>query len=160
MTTSFVIDTNVLTFAAGGHGDEEQTSHCAAIVFELMSNDDFAFALDTDEHIIEEYTNNLNRYEHPHTKIIQEYFEKELKTRDGISYHIPIDEDEVEELTEKGFHDEDLIFVRIAPDTDSETITSCDGESLIDDDYKEWIENEFDIEIHPPEDFREELKSY
>lgn len=157
MTTSIVIDTNVLSFAAGGHGDMERTLSCKKIIVSIMEDDDLAFALDTDEEILEEYQRNLTDYANPFTQTVQKYFERQLKQRDGISFHIPLDSSDVDELRQNGFHQNDLIFVRIAPRSDAECIGSCDNESLLDEDHKEWIEQELDVEVYHPEDLSSKL---
>ena len=157
MSRSFVIDTNILTYAAGGHGDEKLTSKCTAIVFNFITDDDLVFALDTEGHIIEEYMDNIQEYRHPHTKLIQEYFEKQLRSKEGISYFIPIDESKVEELKNRGFHQDDLMFVRVAPKTNTESIASCDGESITEEEYKEWVEEELNLSVYSPDGLKEEL---
>lgn len=155
MATSVVIDTNVLTFAVGGHGDEDRTAACTELIFKIVNDDGLAFALDTDGEILDEYKENISEYKTPHTRLLQTYFEKQLKSRDGVSFHLPIHESEVSDLKEMGFHEKDLIFVRLAPRTESECIASCDGESLMNNDFKEWIENELDISVYFPKDIIE-----
>lgn len=147
MTDSIVIDTNIVSFAAGAHGESEQATLCTQIIFTIISNDDYSFALDTNGLILDEYKRNLNSYENPHTKLIQEYIEKQLRQKDGLSFYIPIDKSKIEELEEMGFHDDDIIFLRIAPLSDLQTVASCDGDSFHDEDYKDWIENEFDFDV-------------
>ncbi|USZ68319.1 hypothetical protein NGM10_00925 [Halorussus salilacus] len=153
MSESFVIDANVIAFAAGAHGEDEQNAACLNIVSKIMLEEDLCFALDTEGKILGEYKSNLSNYKNPHTKLIQEYIEKQLKQKDGITFHIPEHESEVEELKAKGFHDDDLIFVRVAPKTSSQTITSCDSNSFLDDEYKDWIESELGVSVFPPEEF-------
>lgn len=159
MSDSIVIDTNVLTFAAGGHGGNDLTEVCTRIIFTVANDDHFQFALDTDEHILDEYMRNLRDYQNPHTKFLQEFFESQLRKRDSITFCVPVPESQVEELSELGFDGDDLMFVRIAPNTDFEVIVSCDGESLVEDEYRDWIEEHMEVSVYTPNEAQSEVEN-
>ena len=156
MNSSIVLDTNIISYAAGGHGDEEQAVACSQIVFTLIDSNEYCLALDTDGHILDEYKSNLDDYTNPHTRLIQQFLERQLRNQDGISFYIPIHESEIEELAEQGFHEDDIMFVRVAPRTDTELITSCDGESFLDNEHREWIEEELGVSVYSAIELRSE----
>ncbi|WP_436911621.1 hypothetical protein [Halosimplex marinum] len=154
MTVDITIDTNVILFATEGH-DSVRTPACARIFFTVLQEDNYKFAIDAEYKILEEYKKNLSDKRSNHTELFEELIKKQAYGRtesEIFRVRIPIHEGKIEELSQKGFHENDLIFVRTAPNTESGAIVSTDSESLLDEEYKNWIEDNLQVEVYSPEE--------
>jgi polyphosphate kinase len=152
MTTDIVLDTNVLIDAVDGD-DEDKMGSCLHVLFRIIDENEYAIALDNQGEILDEYKRNLQGRRTPQSEYIRTQIQKHAYSseNDMFTKRFQIDDDKVDYLIENGFHDRDLVFVKISPNTNSESIVSSDGESISDSEYKEWIENELDVDICNPE---------
>jgi len=158
MSYDIVLDTNVLRHSIDCDDDSKATA-CLHVVFRILDDDEYSIALDTDGEILDEYKRNISK----HRGVVAQRLENTIKkyafgSHSGqFEWRFPIDEDEVSELADRGFHDDDLIFVRTSPKTRSESIISSDGESIADEEYMEWIEEELGVTVCSPEDANSEV---
>lgn len=156
-----VVDTNVIIYAVGGH-DASMLPSCARVLYTIIEEDDWRIALDHNCKILEEYKQQLKKQRTRQSQALEELIEQEAYGRGSSSVfksRMALDEDKVSELAENGFHDNDIIFVRIAPRTDSQTVVSTDGESLLDKEHKEWIKDNLNVDVFSPEDCADKVLS-
>jgi hypothetical protein len=152
------MDANVALFATGGHNPVNHATR-ARLFWSVVDSSEFRIALDVCGRIITEYHEEIKTQRTPQSEVFEEVVQKEA-FRDGGEVFItrfPIDEDEVQELKDEGFHSRDLIYVRIAPNTVSEVIVSEDGRSFLVDEYKEWINDNLAVDVYDPQECVEEL---
>lgn len=160
MTTDVVLDTNVLIHAIECEDSEKEIS-CCHVIYRILDEDNYAIAIDNQYQILEEYKRNISEHEN----IISTRLAEEIKRHayesgsEKFINRFPIDESEVSELIQDEFHSEDLIFVRISPKTRSNSIISSDGESICDEDYRKWIEDELGVTVCYPENANDEVFS-
>lgn len=159
MPTDLVIDANVVLYTTGGH-DESKLIQCSRIFLEVIDNDEFRMALDNDNEILSEYKTNMETQKTVFSNMFEDIIEKEAYGRGGsdvFRFRFPIDEDKVAALSERGFHSNDLIYVRIAPKTESKAIISTDGESFLREEYKQWMKENLGVDVYMPEECLEEI---
>jgi len=160
MPESLVLDTNILIYAA--RGDSQVAIDCLHIITNLKKNDSLQIAVDNEGYILEEYKANLKSRKNPLSNTIEEFIKSEVYKSQGqrsIVSCIPIRAREVEELLEMGFHDDDLIFARIAPRTDLEIVVSEDTRSFLEDEYRNWLNENLDIIIKDADGMCEFIES-
>lgn len=161
MPNSAAVDTNILVHAAGGNTDTDKYVESLYILVRLLEDGLFALGIDSNYKILDEYQQNLKSINTVHCNALQEFIQKQVYQKqgeEGVAIHIPIPESQVSELDDMGFHSSDMKFVRIAPATGMEIIASSDGRSFLEDDYKEWIENNLDVKVYNTQEFKEYLE--
>lgn len=147
MSDSLVIDTNIIKYSADGENPDKITK-CNVIVGLLIEEEEFCLAIDEEEKILEEYKKQLDGVRTPTSIAFMKFIEREAwTTSNKVRHKDPISTEHVEELLDDGFHEEDLIFVRLGPKSSFGVVISNDEESLRDEDFKERIENNLDIEV-------------
>lgn len=159
MPVDVVVDTNVFKHASECEDNSKKTS-CLHVVTRLLDdNSQYAVALDYKNKILDEYKKNLSKNKGLAQEVFIQAIEKHAYSSDSDKFtrRFPVDKDEVAHLIRDGFHDNDLIFVRISPNTESNSIISSDEESIADEDYKEWIEDELEVTVCIPEAAIEEI---
>jgi len=167
---SFVLDTNVVLFAVNSENCPEAYGNTPSEIMKLMlESEDNKILVDTSGDadngslILDEYLKNL-RMEVPDgnarqlLKIIQGDMNKGRSCSKLIIWDDPIDSSEVEEFKENGFHEQDLIFLRIAPQCSTDILISCDGESIVNDEFRSDAEDNLDLDIKEPTEVPEELE--
>ncbi|MFA1609873.1 hypothetical protein [Halobellus rubicundus] len=160
MPDSAAVDTNILVHASDGDIDADQYMESLYILVRLLEDNLFALAIDNEYEILDEYRQNLDSINTDHCNALQEFIQRQVYQKqgeEGVAIHIPIPESQVSELDEMGFHSSDMKFVRIAPATGMEIIASSDGRSFLEDEYKDWIESNLDVNVHDTSEFKEYL---
>jgi hypothetical protein len=158
MTEDIVLDTNVIVDAVAPDNESDMES-CGQVFFTVLSSPDYSFSIDNQCRILEEYKKNLKDKKTVQSNKFQQIINKYAYSGDNTKFErqIPIDESEVSELVNQGFHKEDLIFIRVGPRSQSESVISSDQESIVHDEYKEWIEDNLEITICLPSEAENEV---
>lgn len=160
MPESVVIDTNIILFGVGSDANQEEFEDSWYIVSETFLSEEYLIGIDNEGEILEEYRENLSDVRNPQAQMVEEAVKREIRMpSDDRKFRtvVPLPTSQVDELIEMGFDSDDIKFVRIAPNTDSEIITSADTRSFLVSEYREWIEDELEVEIMPPDEFRSYL---
>lgn len=154
MDNSIVVDTCVLVDACTEEGD--CTMDCLTIFAEINKGA-VQLGVDSGDEILDEYKKTLiGLGDNTIAKIIRKYLAKERWRATGerrIKTYIPIREDRVADLLSKGFHDDDIKFVRIAPLTGLRTIFSSDERSFLNHTYSSWLQENLGVDTKRPSDF-------
>ena len=154
MVDDVVVDTNVIIDAVAPD-DESNEMTCRYILYSLIERQEYSISLDIEYEILKEYKNKLNNRKTPQTNDFEDLIQRYAYSNEDnnvFETRIPVDESKVEELSDQGFHDEDLIFVRLGPASRSESIISSDEESIMEDEYKSWIEDNLEVTVCLPDD--------
>lgn len=162
MPDSAVVDTNILVHAADGDIDADQYMESLYILVRLLEDDLFALAIDNEYEILDEYQQNLESISTDHCNALQEFIQRQVYQKqgeEGVAIHIPIPESQVSDLDDMGFHSPDMKFVRVAPATGMKIIASCDDRSFLEDEYKDWIEDNLGVNVYDTSDFKEHLET-
>lgn len=154
---SIIIDTNVLI--DGCNKEREWTRDCEEIIRKI-DNGIFHLGVDTGGEILNEYEKHLKKYKRSIFALgLWEIIKRERyhfsdKDRKIVPYD-PIPESKVTNLVKMGFHDKDVVFVRIAPQTRCKLIVSSDQNSFLNKKYTEWLKKELKIVTKPPYELEE-----
>jgi hypothetical protein len=153
-TKSLIVDTNV--FVDCCTLEKEWALNCAKIVLKIHDGD-VQIGVDSEGKIIKEYMKNLGQYDRKNiiaTTIIQIIRSQKTSSK-SIKSYIPIPEKKVNYLIKNGFHENDIIFVRIAPLSTLKMIISSDGKSFNNRNFKEWIAANLKVDIKTPSEYDE-----
>lgn len=154
---SIVLDTNVLI--DGCSKERKWTRDCEEIIRKI-DNGLLQLGVDAGGEILNEYEKHLKKFKGsifalgPWGIVKRERYQPAGKDH-KIKPYEPIPENKVENLLKMGFHDKDIIFVRIAPQTRCKLIISSDENSFLNKKYIGWLKKELKIITKPPYELEE-----
>ena len=167
---SIVLDANVVKFAVEANSSANSYGLAPAnILTDFIDSDNKRIVVDLDtteesetgSKILDEYISNLeNSSSKGLTPVLKRIIQHDLDSRSEnklISWEVPINESKVDYFRRNGFHKSDLIFLRVGSKSTERLIVSCDGNSLIDEEFSEEAEEEFDLRIVDPSEFPDDI---
>lgn len=151
---TIIVDTNVLIDVC--EGDRDWSLDCMGIFLKIHEGV-VQLGVDNEGKILDEYQKTLNKHlASSNAQMIVRFIKKERYRTNGIrkiKSYFPINETAVRELLSMGFHDKDLIFVRIASVTDLKIIFSSDSRSFLKSEYSLWLQEKLGVETKHPSDY-------
>ena len=159
MSKSLVIDTNVIIHYIAQ--DLHYFESCEWIVFKIKEGE-IKITIDHTEIIIKEYDRKIREYaRNVSARILMNLIGRHRfnPTFSSIFEFVePIDSKDIKKLKKIGFHDRDLIFVRVSPKSSSRKIISTDQRSFLKEKYKNWIKDELNVDGIDQIDYYTSLK--
>ncbi len=155
MSQSIVLDTNI--FIHYIKQDIKYFESCERIVYKIKDQQ-IKLTLDHRGFIFLEYHNQIKKNsKNVAGKILMKLIERyryNLGADSIFKFVDPIDPNQVTELEKMGFHPHDLIFVQVAPKSDSKRIISTDYHSFLNEEYRKWIRENLNVLTMDPIDFK------
>ncbi len=154
MSQSIVLDTNIFI-----HYLQQNTKYfetCEWIVYKIKDQQ-LKLTLDHSGIIFFEYHKQIKENSQKISgKILMKLIEKyryNISSDSIFKFVDPIDPNQVTELEKIGFHSHDLIFVQVAPKSDSKKIISTDYDSFLNEKYRKWIRENLNVLTMDPIEF-------
>jgi len=159
MSNSVVIDTNVIIHYISRDGCYFES--CEWIIFKIKEGE-IKITIDHNGIIFNEYDRKIREYSrNVSAKILMNLIGRHRfnPTSSSIFEFVdPIDSKDIKNLKKIGFHDGDLIFVRVSPKSSSKKIISTDYRSFLKQKYKNWIKSKLNVDVIDPIDFYRSAK--
>lgn len=154
MGKSIAIDTNVFIHSCSTEVD--WFMECLSLVVKIYEGK-LIIAVDEEGKIFSEYKSNLLKLDKRNQVVngMLQIINQEKRQRQRTKNVPMISSKRVKYLLDAGFHDKDIIFVKIAPNTSLKTIVSSDSRSFLDDKYKQSIENNLGVFVKHPRDCKD-----
>lgn len=157
---SLVVDTNIFAFACGSTDETDKWFKCLNSISHILGSEEYRFALDNEDQILNEYKSVIEAQQNQFAKYLAKKMQEDIYRSEGESNFVKyplLPKSQVEDLLEDGFDPSDIKFVRLAPNTNSETIASDDGSSFLDDEFLLRLEEDFELTIIDSDELHEML---